>query len=53
VPYGLHGSWFGERQVVNQRPVETIRGLTGLQGRDSNSDSIWMSVRGSIENFLA
>jgi carotenoid cleavage dioxygenase-like enzyme len=53
VPYGLHGSWFGERQVLNQRPVETIRGLTGLQGRDSNSNSIWMSVRGSIENFLA
>ena len=53
VPYGLHGSWFGERQVLNQRPVETIRGLTNLRSRDSNSDSIWMSVRGSIERFLA
>lgn len=25
VPYGLHGSWFPEEQVLNQRPVQQIR----------------------------
>ncbi|KAG4031266.1 hypothetical protein MFRU_009g00570 [Monilinia fructicola] len=27
VPYGLHGAWFSEQEIENQRPVETIRHL--------------------------
>ncbi|KAH7317537.1 carotenoid oxygenase [Rhexocercosporidium sp. MPI-PUGE-AT-0058] len=27
VPYGLHGNWFSEQEILNQRPVETIRHL--------------------------
>jgi carotenoid cleavage dioxygenase-like enzyme len=27
VPYGLHGNWFSEEEIVNQRPIETIRHL--------------------------
>lgn len=52
VPYGLHGSYFSEQQVLNQRPVETIRGLTGLEKTPSAS-SMWMSVRRSVERALA
>ena len=25
VPYGMHGNWFSEEQIVNQRDVETFR----------------------------
>lgn len=52
VPYGLHGSWFEERQVLNQRPVETIRGLTGLQNKNERTNGTWISVRRSAEGFL-
>jgi carotenoid cleavage dioxygenase-like enzyme len=27
VPYGLHGNWFPEEEVLNQRPIETTRYL--------------------------
>lgn len=53
VPYGLHGSYFSEQQVVNQRPVETIRGLTSLEKERAPSQTFWMSIRNSIEGALA
>ncbi|KAF1964701.1 carotenoid oxygenase [Bimuria novae-zelandiae CBS 107.79] len=27
VPYGLHGNWFTEEQIRNQRPVESLRSM--------------------------
>jgi carotenoid cleavage dioxygenase-like enzyme len=52
VPYGLHGSYFSEKQVLNQRPIETIRGMTSLE-KNQQAHPMWMSVRRSIESFLA
>lgn len=52
VPYGLHGTYFAEHQVLNQRPVETIRGLASLQSNQDRS-GIWMAVRRRIERVLA
>ena len=53
VPYGLHGSYFSEQQVLNQRPVETIRGLTNLEKTQVQERTLWMSIRKSIEGVLA
>ena len=53
VPYGLHGSYFSEQQVLNQRPVETIRGLTNLEKAHVQERTLWMNVRKSIEGVLA
>jgi len=33
VPYGLHGNWFSEEQIQNQRPIETIRHLPIPKGK--------------------
>ena len=52
VPYGLHGSYFSEKQVLNQRPIETIRGMTSLE-KNHQAHPMWMSVRRSIEGVLA
>lgn len=48
VTYGLHGSFITEKQVLNQRPVETIRGL-----RDSNDahGRLWSLLRRRLEQW--
>lgn len=51
VTYGLHGSFVDEKNIINQRPVETIRSMHVNQEQDE-SNSIWMTVRGGIERFL-
>jgi carotenoid cleavage dioxygenase-like enzyme len=51
VPYGLHGNWFSEEEISNQRPVETIRHLPiphGLVVGEVESRfwrDIWMGFR--------
>ncbi|CAG8955137.1 hypothetical protein HYFRA_00007152 [Hymenoscyphus fraxineus] len=51
VPYGLHGSWFSEEQISNQRQVETIRSLPILKSKGTSAEEvgsmmqIWMDVR--------
>ncbi|KAH6706210.1 carotenoid oxygenase [Leptodontidium sp. MPI-SDFR-AT-0119] len=53
VPYGLHGNWFGEQEILNQRPVETIRHLpisqrkifSALEGEEGSFMKAWMGVR--------
>ncbi|KAM3084152.1 hypothetical protein ACMFMF_001509 [Clarireedia jacksonii] len=37
VPYGLHGCWFSEVEINDQRPFETIRHLPTAKGEDMNS----------------
>lgn len=32
VPYGLHGNWFSEEDILSQRPIETIRHLPAFKG---------------------
>jgi len=34
VPYGLHGTWFSEKQVLNQRPVESVRMIKSNAARE-------------------
>lgn len=51
VPYGLHGSWFSEAQIANQRQVETIRSLPVLKHKNDVVQEngaimdVWMGVR--------
>ena len=54
VPYGLHGNWFSEEEILNQRPVESIRCLPISKGKvlgEAGEDpsvgmDIWMGFRG-------
>ena len=48
VTYGLHGSFINEQQVLNQRPVETIRGLRQL---NTEHRGLWWSVRRQLEHW--
>ena len=48
VPYGLHGNWFSEEQVLNQRPIERIRQLP----KTKEKKSAWMAMRRMIERVL-
>lgn len=57
IPYGLHGAWFPEADILNQRQVKKTRLSPHFHGEKSTSRSsyawrIWMSVRASIESFL-
>jgi carotenoid cleavage dioxygenase-like enzyme len=51
VPYGLHGTFFSERQVTSQRPIETIRGIKS-KAEASQQSSMWLAVRDRIEALL-
>jgi carotenoid cleavage dioxygenase-like enzyme len=48
VPYGLHGNWFSEEEILNQRPVKTIRHLPVPKGKilDEIVDEqeVWMDT---------
>jgi carotenoid cleavage dioxygenase-like enzyme len=50
VPYGLHGNWFTEEQVLKQQPVETLRRLPAETA--SGGRGLWTALRRRIENFL-
>ncbi|TGO72838.1 hypothetical protein BELL_0414g00100 [Botrytis elliptica] len=51
VPYGLHGAWFSEKEIENQRPIETIRHLP-LKKKNVGHESIWMHSWMSIRTWL-
>ena len=56
VPYGLHGNWFSEEDVKNQRPIERARSLPSTKGLAENNTptwKMWMGARGIAEKFLA
>ena len=56
VPYGLHGNWFSEDDVLNQRPVERLRTLPEYEGRVtalSPAARLWMVSRKTLETWLA
>lgn len=56
VPYGLHGSWFPEEQVENQRPVKSLR---VVRSAADEADKVlllwkcWMRGRRWLEGLLA
>lgn len=56
VSYGLHGSWFSEEQVQNQRPIERLRTLPAIHGKNepvSVAGRYWMGLRGWLERALS
>lgn len=56
VPYGLHGNWFSEEDVANQRPIESVRELPSMKGLTENTTpawKMWIGARGIMEKFLA
>ncbi|KAI9709388.1 MAG: hypothetical protein M1812_007724 [Candelaria pacifica] len=63
VPYGLHGNWFSEVDVLGQRPFETVRHLPSSISHHKSTTTksinnsgalwtIWMKTRGYIEGLL-
>lgn len=55
VPYGLHGNWFSEEDISGQRPVDSIRRLPKMKGKEGKSSPAWrawMVMRRSIESWL-
>lgn len=51
VPYGLHGAWFSQQQVLEQRPVESVRSTT--RALEAKGGGVWMGLRDVVERFLA
>lgn len=49
VPYGLHGNWFSEEEIRNQRPFEAVRSLDVDGGRGSG---ILDGVRRRLEQWV-
>lgn len=51
VPYGLHGNWFDEGEILGQRSVQSVRTLPGkdidIQDKGLGME-VWMAVRGWI-----
>lgn len=56
VPYGLHGNWFSEKQVLGQRPFDSIRSLPKLHQPTQNRlpwiAKLWINVRSHLESLL-
>jgi hypothetical protein len=56
VPYGLHGNWFSEEEILNQRPMDSIRCLpipkSKVLGEVAEESSVWMDVWMGIRGWL-
>jgi carotenoid cleavage dioxygenase-like enzyme len=54
VPYGLHGNWFSEEQVLGQRPIETIRRLPSPKSQPvlQAGFNLWGACRKLLESLL-
>jgi carotenoid cleavage dioxygenase-like enzyme len=50
VPYGLHGSWFTEEQIAEQRPVERFRENPAL--KEKKDRGFWENVRNNVIGML-
>ena len=58
VPYGLHGNWFSEEEILSQRPVETIRHLPIGRGKvldgveEVGEQGFWMDAWLGVRAWL-
>lgn len=52
VPYGLHGNWFSEEEVVAQRPLETIRALPVVGAKATSQDSVWSDLGLAVRRWM-
>ena len=57
VPYGLHGNWFSEEDVMHQRPVESLRKVPSSKGllveNSTPTWKMWMGMRRAVEKYMA
>ncbi|RKF53159.1 Carotenoid 9,10-cleavage dioxygenase 1 [Golovinomyces cichoracearum] len=51
VPYGLHGHWFSEQDIVNQRPIDTTR-IPKYESKISESNLSVESIRRSVLGLI-
>ncbi|KAI5209293.1 hypothetical protein AUEXF2481DRAFT_3499 [Aureobasidium subglaciale EXF-2481] len=51
VPYGLHGVWFPEEDILGQKAVDTVRSIS--EAKSNKNEGIWMNIRASIEGMLS
>ncbi|KAI9740071.1 MAG: hypothetical protein M1818_004822 [Claussenomyces sp. TS43310] len=58
VPYGLHGSWFSELEIKNQRPIESLRQLPTPPVKNADSPawlagrSVWMDLWMDVRQWM-
>jgi carotenoid cleavage dioxygenase-like enzyme len=56
VPYGLHGNWFSEEEILSQRPNETIRHLPAFKGNFfdgvEEESNLWLSSLVVVRNWI-
>ncbi|KUJ14379.1 carotenoid oxygenase [Mollisia scopiformis] len=55
VPYGLHGNWFSEEEILSQRPIETIRHLPVPRGKVLNElddQGVWMEAWMGVRKWV-
>ena len=55
VPYGLHGNWFPEEDVLGQRQIQKFRSMPSVKGRHDVISPSWgslMATRRAIESYL-
>ncbi|EKG11671.1 Carotenoid oxygenase [Macrophomina phaseolina MS6] len=56
VPYGLHGEWFDEGQIKDQRPFERTRRVGDIMKAASEEKGLWrawMGTRRTLERWLS
>ncbi|CAD0041586.1 unnamed protein product [Aureobasidium pullulans] len=51
VPYGLHGSWFPEDDILGQKAIDAVRSIS--DAKSDHNGGIWMNIRASIESMLS
>jgi carotenoid cleavage dioxygenase-like enzyme len=51
VPYGLHGTWFPEEDILGQKDVDSVRSISEVKMKKDGST--WMNIRASIEGMLS
>lgn len=51
VPYGLHGSWFPEDDILGQKAIDAVRSIS--DAKSDHNGGIWMNIRASIESRLS
>ncbi|KAF2235345.1 carotenoid oxygenase [Viridothelium virens] len=55
VPYGLHGNWFSEKEVLGQREVMRVRSTEQVLGKEENRSALGrvaMGLRRCVETWL-
>lgn len=57
VPYGLHGKWFNEEDILGQRPFERLRQLPNTKMMTDGDEEglcmkIWLEIRESLIDMV-